>query len=62
VARRWFSDAEFDHDLDNLAAGQQEDGGWTFPWPSWTPVTEYEWRPVVTIEALLVLKAYDRLG
>jgi hypothetical protein len=62
LARQWFTDAEFDRALDTLQAGQQEDGGWTFPWPSWTPGTKYEWGPVVTIEALLVLKAYGRLS
>ena len=62
LARKWFSDAEMDVDLDALAAGQQGDGGWTFPWPAWTPVTTYEWRPVVTIEALLTLRAYDRIS
>jgi hypothetical protein len=62
LARSWFSDAEFDRSLDKLAAGQQEDGGWTFAWPSWTPVTEYEWGPIVTIESLATLKAFGRLG
>jgi hypothetical protein len=62
LARSWFSDAEFGRSLDELAAGQREDGGWTFPWGTWTPVTTYEWRPLVTIEALLVLTAYGRLS
>ncbi|WP_367131565.1 hypothetical protein [Saccharothrix sp. HUAS TT1] len=62
LARRWFGDDEVDADLDALAAGQQDDGGWTFPWPAWTPVTTYEWRPVVTIEALLALRAYGRIS
>jgi hypothetical protein len=61
VARAWFSDAEFARGLDVLAAGQQPDGGWTFPWAVWTPVTEFEWRPIVTVEALLTLRAYGRL-
>jgi hypothetical protein len=60
-ARAWFSDEEFDRALDKVAAGQQDDGGWTFAWPSWTPVTEHEWGPIVTIEKLLLLKAYGRL-
>ncbi|WP_158846357.1 hypothetical protein [Saccharothrix deserti] len=62
LARRWFSDDEMDRDLDELAAAQREDGGWTFPWPAWTPVTTYEWRPVITIEALLTLRAYGRIS
>ncbi|RKT70275.1 hypothetical protein DFJ66_3532 [Saccharothrix variisporea] len=60
LARRWFSDEEVARDLDLLEAGQQDDGGWTFPWAAWTPVTTYEWRPIVTIEALKTLKAYGR--
>ncbi|MEU4766990.1 hypothetical protein AB0H12_27420 [Actinosynnema sp. NPDC023794] len=49
-------------DLDALAAQQQDDGGWTFPWAAWTPVTTYEWRPIVTIKALRALRAYDRIS
>ncbi|MFD7653945.1 prenyltransferase/squalene oxidase repeat-containing protein [Actinosynnema sp. NPDC059797] len=62
LARSWFTDEEVERDLDDLAAGQREDGGWTFPWPSWTPVTTYEWRPIVTIEALRTLRAYGRIS
>lgn len=62
LARKWFGDDEMSRDLDALAAGQQDDGGWTFPWPAWTPVTTYEWRPIVTIEALLTLRAYGRIS
>ncbi|GAA1283298.1 hypothetical protein [Saccharothrix xinjiangensis] len=62
LARRWFGDEEVERDLDALVAGRQEDGGWTFPWPAWTPVTTYEWRPIVTIEALLTLRAYGRIS
>ncbi|KAA2261318.1 hypothetical protein F0L68_17910 [Solihabitans fulvus] len=61
LARRWFTDAEFERSLDDLAAGQQEDGAWRFFWTVWTPVTEFEWRPVVTIDALLKLRAFGRL-
>ncbi|NUT47283.1 MAG: hypothetical protein HOV94_08215 [Saccharothrix sp.] len=62
LARRWFTDAEVDADLDALAAAQRDDGGWTFAWAAWTPVTTYEWRPIVTIEALLTLRAYGRIS
>lgn len=61
LAARWFTAEELARDLDALAAGQQDDGGWTFPWPVWTPATEHEWRPIVTIEALLALRAHGRL-
>ncbi|MBY8849483.1 hypothetical protein [Saccharothrix longispora] len=62
LARRWFTDEEMSADLDALAAARQDDGGWTFPWPAWTPITTYEWRGVVTIEALLTLRAYGRIS
>ncbi|MEU7529737.1 hypothetical protein AB0A74_28695 [Saccharothrix sp. NPDC042600] len=62
LARRWFGDDEMARDLDRLAAEQQDDGGWTFPWSAWTPVTTYEWRPIVTIEALKTLRAYGRIS
>ncbi|WP_285748849.1 hypothetical protein [Lentzea sp. NBRC 105346] len=62
LARRWYSDEEFARSLDELVAAQKEDGGWDFPWAAWTPVTRFEWRPIVTIDALLKLKAYGRIS
>ncbi|MEU5690353.1 hypothetical protein [Actinosynnema sp. NPDC020468] len=62
LARRWFTDDEVARSLDGLEAARKDDGGWTFAWPVWTPVTEFEWRPIVTIEALSVLRAYGRIS
>jgi hypothetical protein len=50
-----------ERDLDALEAGQQEDGGWTFGWPAWNPVATYEWRGVITVHALRVLRAHGRV-
>ncbi len=61
LARRWFSDAEVDRSLDFLAAAQEADGGWPVRWRSWAPGSLLEWRPIVTIDALLTLRAYGRL-
>lgn len=61
LARRWFSDAEFDAALDALVAEQHADGAWPVKWGIWTPVTEFEWRPIVTIEAIRTLAAHSRL-
>lgn len=61
VARRWFSDAEFDASLDLLVESQQDSGGWPVRWEIWTPVTEFEWGGVLTVDALTVLRAFDRL-
>jgi hypothetical protein len=59
-ARALFDDATFDANLDALAAAQQDDGGWTFDWLVWTPATELEWRGIMTIRNLGILRAYGR--
>jgi hypothetical protein len=61
VARRLFDDATIEAHLDHLAAGQREDGGWMFNWPSWSPVAEADWRGFLTVDALCVLRANGRL-
>ncbi|GII66817.1 hypothetical protein Skr01_69020 [Sphaerisporangium krabiense] len=61
IARRLFGDDVIEKHLDALAAAQKDDGGWTFDWQIWTPVTEPEWRGWVTVRALKTLRAYDRL-
>jgi hypothetical protein len=61
LARRLFSDAVIAAHLDALAAAQQPDGGWMFKWQAWNPATTLEWRGWLTIETLLVLRAYGRL-
>ncbi|MFJ3672958.1 hypothetical protein ACIPSE_41505 [Streptomyces sp. NPDC090106] len=60
LARAWFTDAEMNASLDFLAAAQQEDGGWPVRWRQWAPSTSLEARPMVTIEALRVLRRYGR--
>ncbi|MEV3972142.1 hypothetical protein AB0K68_29005 [Streptomyces sp. NPDC050698] len=60
LARAWFTDDEMARSLDHLAAQQQEDGGWPVRWRHWAPAPALEARPVVTIEALSVLRAYGR--
>jgi hypothetical protein len=61
LARLWFSDAELDAALDALAAEQQADGSWPVKWIAGTPATAGEWAEV-TLNALLTLRAYGRLG
>jgi hypothetical protein len=58
LARRLFSDAVIDRHLDALVSAQQEDGGWPFNWLAWNPASALEWRGIVTIEALVTLRAY----
>ena len=60
VGRAWFGTDEVEGALDRLAAGQQEDGGWTFGWPAWSPVAAAEWRGAVTVDALRILRANGR--
>jgi hypothetical protein len=60
MARRLFSDDVIEASLDALASAQQEDGGWPFNWLAWNPATALEWRGVVTIDALVTLRAYGR--
>ncbi|MEV6792337.1 hypothetical protein AB0M87_10120 [Streptomyces sp. NPDC051320] len=60
LARGWFTDEEMDRSLDFLAAEQQQDGGWPVNWRSWAPGTHLEARPMVTIRALMTLRAHGR--
>ncbi|GAA2245321.1 hypothetical protein GCM10010145_10150 [Streptomyces ruber] len=71
LARAWFTDEEMARSLDFLAAAQRDDGGWPRPSRSsaharssrghWAPGPELEGRAIVTLEALLTLRAYGRL-
>ncbi|HEY3483667.1 MAG TPA: hypothetical protein VGL02_32795 [Streptomyces sp.] len=60
LARAWFSDDEMERSLDHLASRQREDGGWPINWREWAPGSALEGRPIVTIGALLSLRAYGR--
>ncbi|MFF2820791.1 hypothetical protein ACFVT9_35335 [Kitasatospora cineracea] len=58
LARSWFTDAETERGLDQLAAAQLPDGGWPITWARWSAATEHEARPGVTLAALRTLRAY----
>ncbi|MFH9871306.1 hypothetical protein ACH4NT_35190 [Streptomyces lydicus] len=60
LARGWFTDEEMARALDHLSALQEEDGGWPINWRAWAPGTALESRPMVTLKALLTLRAYGR--
>jgi hypothetical protein len=62
AARRLFSDEVIEHELDRMAAGQQDDGGWTFTWLAWNPAGTWEWRGIVTVLSLRTLRAYGRIA
>jgi len=61
-ARRLFSETTIEAHLDHLAAGQADDGGWTFNWPAWSPAAERDWRGSLTVDARHVLRAHGRLA
>jgi hypothetical protein len=61
LARTWFTDADMDRSLRHLAGDQQEDGGWPISWALWSPTSEMEARPGMTLTALLTLRAYGRI-
>lgn len=61
LARTWFTDEEMSTALDYLESCQESDGGWGMRFPEWAPGTSLEWRPVLTIESLLTLRAYGRV-
>jgi hypothetical protein len=60
-SRTLFTDDQIAGDLAWLEREQRNDGGWEFDWLAWSPGQAAEWRGLVTLRALLVLRANDRL-
>ena len=60
-ARDLFAPAVVEAELDRLAAGQQDDGGWTVDFDSYSPAAALEWRGHRTVNALVLLHANGRL-
>jgi hypothetical protein len=48
-------------DLDRLASGQQDDGGWTIDFRPGSPAAALEWRGLFTVHAIATLAANHRL-
>jgi hypothetical protein len=61
IARPLFDDATIAAHLDHVAAGQQDDGGWTFNFPAWSPAAEADWRGCFTVDALDRLRRNARV-
>jgi hypothetical protein len=55
-ARELFSQDAIEADLQRLVDGQQEDGGWTVDYASYSPAAALEWRGHITVRALTILK------
>lgn len=61
AGRRVFDPAAVERQLDELAAGQQDDGGWMFDWLAWNDAVAWAWRGRITVDALRILQANGRL-
>jgi hypothetical protein len=60
-SRRLFDDAVIERHLDALEAAQQSDGGWTVPWPEWNAAATCEWRGLITVHSLKLLRDNGRV-
>jgi hypothetical protein len=55
-ARELFSREVISADLERLAGAQEDDGGWTVDYASYSPAAGLEWRGHATVRALTILK------
>jgi hypothetical protein len=55
-ARTLLDDAAVAADLERLAAEQEEDGGWSVDFQSFSPAAALEWRGYATVRAVSVLR------
>jgi hypothetical protein len=62
AGRRLFDADAIARQLDELADGQQADGGWTFDWLAWNDAVTWAWRGKLTVDALRTLAANGRAG
>jgi hypothetical protein len=60
-ARRYFDDATIERHLDHFENAQHTDGYWDFNWGHWSPAAEADWRGMLTVDALVLLRANGRL-
>jgi hypothetical protein len=60
-ARELFAADLLDAHLDALERAQCDDGGWPLDWDPPTAAARLAWRGQRTLEALRILRAYDRL-
>lgn len=57
AARALFSDDVVTADLTRLAAAQQDNGGWSVGFTSYSPAAASDWRGYATVQAMQVLRA-----
>ncbi|WP_433789455.1 hypothetical protein [Actinoplanes sp. CA-252034] len=56
-SRALFSKEAIAADLERLAAGQQDDGGWTVDFPAYSPAAAVEWRGYATVGSVRILRS-----
>lgn len=61
AGRAAFPDELISAHLDALITRQADDGGWPIAWTPPGPGAALEWRGVLTLEALTILRAYGRI-
>jgi hypothetical protein len=61
IARQLFDDSVIQQHLDGIVKSQDDDGGWSFNFEGWNPMTTLEWRGWMTVGNLLTLKKNGRL-
>jgi hypothetical protein len=61
IARKLFNDEVIAANLDFVQTQQQADGGWPIAWPTVSVTNEMEYRGVVTLGALKMLRAWGRV-
>ena len=54
-------DGVIEDELDRLAGQQEQDGGWTVDFASYSPAATLEWRGYATVHAVLTLQRAGRL-
>lgn len=59
--RPLFTDRQIAGHLEELAAQQQEDGGWPILWTPPGEMARLEWRAYATLRALSILRAYGKI-
>ncbi|TDV42692.1 hypothetical protein CLV71_117164 [Actinophytocola oryzae] len=57
ASRQLLGDGVVDADLERLASGQHDDGGWRVDFDSYSPAAAIEWRGYETVRAIDVLRA-----
>jgi hypothetical protein len=60
-ARALFAPDVIAAEVDRLAAGRRDDGGWTVDFTSYSPQAALEWRGYATVRAVAILQAEGRL-